>query len=175
MKVGGLVRIDFACSGFQVTAIEQVSDSDRLHVVKIGHVVFGVPERQLHRLDLQVHGLGVIRIKVADAGIGQDAQRHQCGDPLAVGRYLVQSHVVEAARNGAAPVSFVACQVSDRQDGIMRLGKGCNLLGNDALVERLALGLGYEAQGAGVSRAAEVLASPWARGLAGRKVSAKPG
>ena len=73
----------------QVFLVEQRLGT-HVHVVDVGHVAPGVGEGELHRFDLQVHAVGPVHRVRAQVEVGEDAERDQRHDALAVGRDLVQ-------------------------------------------------------------------------------------
>lgn len=64
-------------------------------MVDIGVVLGQVGQRQLHRLDLQVHGLGAVQRLVANTDGIEQAQRDQRGNALAIGRNLMHHRIAK--------------------------------------------------------------------------------
>ena len=77
---------------------------DRAHVLDVGHEGLGVPRADLDRLDVQMNGARIVRVEVAHSGLRRRAKGDQRGDPLSVGRDLVQVRAIEFLRDGLYPV-----------------------------------------------------------------------
>ncbi len=82
-----------------------------MHGVDVGVVLVQVGKSELHGLDAGVHGLHIVHRVSADAMRVEHAQRHQCGNALAVGRQLVHRPPSIRGRERRHPLGVVGLEV----------------------------------------------------------------
>ena len=116
---------------------------------------------KLHRLDLQMQPIQIVRTHPADVEAPQYTQRHQGRDALSVGRYLVQRDIADFLRDGAAPVVGMGREIALVQGRAMLFGKSRNRFRQRTAVERLSAALGDRLEGAGEIGIAKDFAGLW--------------
>mmetsp|Transcript_23331 Transcript_23331/g.40562 ORF Transcript_23331/g.40562 Transcript_23331/m.40562 type:complete len:325 (-) Transcript_23331:2039-3013(-) len=115
-------------------------------MIGIGHVSFGIRQRQFHCLDLQVKGLRVVRVQITDTGVREDAHGDQRCDPLPIGRDFMQGQIVKGFCEGAAPIGAVCGHIGHAERGPMFGRKCADGFGQFAFVKGVAFGLGDQTQ-----------------------------
>ncbi len=111
-------------------------------MIDVADVGLRVGERQLHRLDLQVHAVGGIGRPRGHLEVFQDPQGDECHDPLAVGRYLVHRVPAVGRRDRAHPVGAVRGEVVGAHRPAVGQRVCLQFRGHVPAVERLPVGRG---------------------------------
>ncbi|MPM28463.1 hypothetical protein SDC9_74989 [bioreactor metagenome] len=138
-RVARVLHVDELGTLAQVVAVQQLFLRLDAHVIHVGVVLVQIGQRQLHRLDLQMHRVGAVERLAPDVQLVQHAQRHQRGDALAVGRNLVDHRIAEWLRHRAHPVRLVCGQIVHRHRATIGLRMRCHLLCQFAAIKGFAM------------------------------------
>ena len=149
-----------------VGLVEQSSGRYVNHV-GVGDVGGRIRERELHRFDLQMPGIRIVKRRVVDIESLHDVQRVECADAMAVRRDLpyVEPAVVRSDR--VDPLRFVCGQIFRPEVAAGGLREGADRLGQGTFVEGLSVGLGDRPQSCCVIVETHDLAHAWRRVLGG--------
>ena len=142
------LQVDQLGAAVKVGVVQHLRRGER-HGARLAHVAVDVGKGQLHGLDLQVLRGHAVHRQAGQVEAVQDAQGDQCRDALPIGRNLMHRVAAVVLGDGRHPLGPVGREVGRSHGSAAGFGVRFGSGGHLAAVERFALGLGDQAQGAG--------------------------